>query len=125
MYFFLKFVITNNISIEMSFNEIYNLMNAHTLPLLISRVCIYKHNLFISIYILRRKKFMHTPNVELFYIIAFHAYLYFSAVTNLRLLSSSSMNSLQPVDAYMCQESSLAFVKIMDCRLISAESFSN
>ena len=47
--------------------EIYHSMNAHTLALLI---CIYKHNLSISIYILHRRKFIHTPdNARLFYII--------------------------------------------------------
>ena len=57
-------------------------MNAHTTALLTSLVCIYKHNSFISIYILRWRKFKHTrDNAHLFYIIAFHAYLYFSAET--------------------------------------------
>ena len=60
--------------------EIYHFMNAHTLASLISWV--YKHNLFVSIYILRKSKCIHTPdNAHLFYIIAFHAYLYFSALT--------------------------------------------
>ena len=55
--------------------EMYHFMNAHTLALLISRVCIYKHNSFILIYILRRRKSIHTPdNADLFYIIEFHAY---------------------------------------------------
>ena len=53
--------------------EIYHFMNAHTLALLISRVCIYKHNLYILNYILRRRKFILTPdNAHLFYIIVLY-----------------------------------------------------
>ena len=40
-------------------------------------------------------------------------------------LSLSSTNSLRPVDAYMCQESNLAFVMMMACRLIGVEPFFN
>ena len=68
--------------------EIYHFMNAHTLALLISWVCIYEHNLFILIYILRRRKFIHTPdNAHLFYIIAFHAYLYFYSIDEIEIFS--------------------------------------
>ena len=63
-----------------------------------------------------------------FKLLHFDAYLYFSAVTKQGyLLSLSSTNSLRPVDAYMCQEFNLAFVKTivfyLAC-LIGAESFS-
>ena len=39
------------------------------------------------------------------------------------LISLSSTNSLRPVEAYICEESNLAFVMIMACCLIGAESF--
>ena len=40
-------------------------------------------------------------------------------------ISLSSTNWLRPVNAHMCQESNWAFVMIMECRLIGAESFLN
>ena len=71
----------------MSFNETCHFMDAHTRPLLILRVCIYKHNLFISLYILRKRKFIHTPdNAQLIYIIAFHAYLYFFSSDEIKII---------------------------------------
>ena len=105
----------------------YECPHSVTLAWLISRVCIYKHNLFILIYILRSMKFIHTPdNAHLFYIIVFHVYLYFQHWRNKDIfLSLSSTNSLRPVDAYMCQESNMAFVMIIACRLIGAEPFFN
>ena len=101
-------------------------MNAHTLVTLISRVRLYEHNLFISIYILHRGKFIHAPdNTHLSYIIVYHIYLYFSAVTKKIYLSSLSyMNSLRPFDTYMCQESNVSFVKMMAWRMIGDQSFS-
>ena len=132
--FFFKFMITNKIYTEMPLQgslPLYECPHSVTLALLISRVCmyiiyiyIYTNTIYIDLHFTYRK-FIHTPdNAHLFYIIVFHAYLYFSALTKIKIfLSLSSTNSLQPVDAYMCQKSNLEFVKIIACRLIGAEPF--
>ena len=52
--YFLKFMITNKISTEMPLQgnlAFYECPHSVTLSLSISRVCIYKHSLFILIYI--------------------------------------------------------------------------
>ena len=51
--------------------KIYHFMNTHTLALLISRVCIYKHNLSVSIYILRRRKFIYLTMPTCFILLRF------------------------------------------------------
>ena len=58
--FFFKLWLQIRFPLKCHCKEIYHFMNAHILAFLISWVCIYKYDLFISIYILRRKKFIHT-----------------------------------------------------------------
>ena len=84
---FFKSMITNKIYTEMSLQGNLSFYECpHTCLIDITWVCIYKYNLFILINILRRRKFIHTPDnthrawMHLFYIFAFHAYLYLSVL---------------------------------------------
>ena len=103
---FLWFMITNKISTEISLQG--NLLFyecPHTCLNDVTSMYVYKHNLFISIYILRIEGSVYI-HILLHFII-------FQQYRKKYLLSLSSMNSLRSVDAYMCQESNLAFVNGM------------
>ena len=58
-FFFINLWLQIRFPLKCYCKEIYHFMNACTPALLISRVCQYKHNLFILIYILRRRKFIY------------------------------------------------------------------
>ena len=93
--------------------------------LLISWVCIYKHDLFVPIYILRKRKSIHTPdNAHLFkYPCVSRIFIFFS-IDEIKIFFIIIIYDLTAA-AYMCQESNLTFVKIMACRLIGVIFYIN
>ena len=106
--------------------EIYHFMNAHTLQsCLIDIMSMYKHDLFVPIYILRKRKCIHTPdNAHLFkYPCVSRIFIFFS-IDEIKIFFIIIIYDLTAA-AYMCQESNLAFVKIMACRLIGVIFYIN
>ena len=128
-YIFFKSMITNKIYTEMPYcKEIYHFMNAHTVSHLpywyheyVYRNTIYS---YWSTFYVEGSLNIHLTMPTCFILLYFTHICIFQYWRNKYIfLSLSSTNSLRPVDAYMCQESNLAFVMIMACRLIGAGPF--
>ena len=127
---YLKSMITDKIYTEMSLQGNLSFYECpHTCLIDIAWVCLYKHNLFILIYISRRMKFIHTPDnthghaCTYFILLRFTHICIFQHCRNKDIYYHYHLRTHCGRLTHTCQESNLAFIMIMTCHLIGTESF--